>query len=53
MTSMESATYCADGLFLDFSDFIHSIHTLSKQYSGSTQGDTSLLTLGTPWLDLG
>jgi hypothetical protein len=28
-------------------------HTLSKQYSGSIQGNVSLLTLATPWLHLG
>ena len=33
--------------------FLHSIHTLSKQYSGSIQGDVSLLTLAIPWVHLG
>ena len=33
--------------------FLHSIHTLLKQYSGSIQGNASLLTLGTPWVYLG
>ena len=31
----------------------YSIHTLLKQYSGSIQGNASLLTLGTPWVHLG
>ena len=33
--------------------FLHSIHTLLKQYSGSIQGNVSLLTLATPWVHLG
>ena len=33
--------------------FLHSIHTLLKQYSGSIQGNASLLTLATPWVHLG
>ena len=34
--------------------FLHSIHTLLKQYSGSIQGNADLgYTLGTPWVHLG